>query len=186
MNDNINFENQDFSRAPLQKDTYEECMFRSCNFNGANLSDIVFVDCQFENSNLSNAILNNTTIQACEFRHCKMIGVRFEQCNQVMISFAFENCMLNLASFYQVKAGGTRFMNCNLQEADFSYADLARSLFQGCDLFKAVFHQTILDKADLRTAENYSIDPENNYLKGTKVSASGLPGFMEKYGLEID
>jgi uncharacterized protein YjbI with pentapeptide repeats len=38
-------------------------------------------------------------------------------------------------------------------------------MFQNCDLYRAVFDNTIIEEADLRSAENYSIDPENNYLQ---------------------
>jgi hypothetical protein len=53
-------------------------------------------------------------------------------------------------------------------------------------MYKAVFDNTILEDADLRTAENYSIDPENNYIRKAKVASEALPGLLEKYDLEIE
>jgi hypothetical protein len=43
-----------------------------------------------------------------------------------------------------------------------------------------------LKKADLRTAYNYHIDPESNKLKKAKFSLQGLPGLLDKYGIDIE
>jgi fluoroquinolone resistance protein len=59
-------------------------------------------------------------------------------------------------------------------------------IFDNCDLKNAAFDQTILEKADFRTAFNYSIDPDNNKIKKAKFSISGLTGLLEKYNIEIE
>ncbi len=38
-----------------------------------------------------------------------------------------------------------------------------------CDLNRAVFDNSILEKADFRTSLNYSIDPELNRIKKAKI-----------------
>ena len=45
--------------------------------------------------------------------------------------------------------------------------------------------QTILEKADFRTAKNYSIDPEQNRLKKAKFSLSGVVGLLRKYDIVV-
>ena len=58
--------------------------------------------------------------------------------------------------------------------------------FINCDFSGAVFENTILEKADLRTAINYSIDPEINRLKKAKFSMPGLIGLLDKYDIELE
>ena len=98
----------------------------------------------------------------------------------------FEGCFMNLSSFYQLKLKGKSFNNCSLQEVDFTEADLSGSLFYNCDLKRAIFDRTILLKSDLKSATNYSIDPENNRIKGAQFSKDGLIGLLEKYAIKID
>ena len=43
-----------------------------------------------------------------------------------------------------------------------------------------------LEKADFRTAANYSFNPELNKMKKTRFSLSGLPGLLAKYDIEIE
>ena len=115
-----------------------------------------------------------------------MLGLRFENCNQVGLSVSFKNCNLNLSSFFRTKLKKTTFTGVKLQEADFSECDLSSSVFDECDLTRAAFQGTIIEKADFRTSFNYSIDPENNRIKGAKFALAGVPGLLDKYNLEIE
>jgi len=54
-----------------------------------------------------------------------------------------------------------------------------------CDLARATFDNSIIEKADFRSSFNYSINPEINRIKMAKFSVSGLPGLLEKYDIEI-
>jgi hypothetical protein len=49
----------------------------------------------------------------------------------------------------------------------------------------SIFENTLLEKADLRTAFNYSIDPEMNRVKKAKFSIAGVTGLLDKYDIEI-
>ena len=82
------------------------------------------------------------------FTGCKMLGVHFEYCNRLSFSAAFEECILNLSSFYRLSMKKTIFRKCSLQEVDFAECDLSGSLFDNCDLSKAKFDRTTLRKAD--------------------------------------
>ncbi|MFM7194091.1 MAG: pentapeptide repeat-containing protein, partial [Bacteroidota bacterium] len=93
---------------------------------------------------------------------------------------------LNHSSFYKTKIKKTIFKNSQFKEADFSEADLSGSLFDNCNMERAIFDRTILEKADLRTSYNYSIDPELNRIKKAKFSLMGISGLLEKYDIEID
>jgi uncharacterized protein YjbI with pentapeptide repeats len=98
----------------------------------------------------------------------------------------FEDCQLNLSSFFKLKLKNTRFIKCSLHEVDFTEADLTSSVFENCDLQRTIFSNTILEKADFRTAFNYSIDPEVNRIKKAKFSLPGVLGLLSKYAIEID
>jgi len=81
---------------------------------------------------------------------------------------------------------GISFQQCSMEEVDFTRAELNQTSFEQCDLHRAIFDQSNLEKADFRTAARYSIDPENNYLKGARFSQLGLAGLLQKYNLEIE
>jgi uncharacterized protein YjbI with pentapeptide repeats len=73
-----------------------------------------------------------------------------------------------------------------VREADFSSADLTASGFLNCDLSRSVFHQSILEKVDFRSANNYSVDPELNRIKKAKFSLPGVSGLLDKYQIIIE
>jgi hypothetical protein len=43
-----------------------------------------------------------------------------------------------------------------------------------------------LEKADIRTSHNYTIDPEKNKVKKAKFSIHGIAGLLDKYDIEIE
>ena len=73
-----------------------------------------------------------------------------------------------------------------MQEVDLSNAELQGANFDGCDLLNAAFENTNLENADLRTAFNFSIDPEKNRLKKARFSTSGLASLLNKYDIRIE
>jgi uncharacterized protein YjbI with pentapeptide repeats len=79
-----------------------------------------------------------------------------------------------------------RFKKCSLQEVDFTEADLSALVFDQCDLAGAIFESTVLEKADFRTAYNYSMDPEKNRLKKARFSLSGVAGLLNKYEILLE
>jgi len=179
------FDKKDFSSEPLQKGAYEHCIFNHCNFSGSDLSSIRFIDCIFTGSNLSLSRLDKTVLRDVQFRDCKMVGLHFEQCDPFGLSFGFEGGQLDQSSFYRTKLKKTVFKNIQLKEVDLTECDLTSAVFDHCDLAGATFENTILEKADLRTSFNYSIDPERNRVKKAKFSLQGLPGLLNKYDIEI-
>jgi len=50
----------------------------------------------------------------------------------------------------------------------------------------ATFDKATLEKADFRTAINYSIDPTNNRIKKAKFSLLGVVGLLDKFDISID
>ena len=114
-----------------------------------------------------------------------MLGLRFDDCNPFGLSFNFENCILNHASFYKLKIKKTTFKNTQLQEVDLTECDLTSSIFENCDLTRTIFNNTNIEKADFQTSHNYSIDPEINRIKKAQFSIMGISGLLDKYDIKI-
>jgi fluoroquinolone resistance protein len=180
------FEKIDFKTNPLKKGEYESCSFKNCDLSEADLADIRFMDCHFTGCNLSLAKFQKTFFQDVKFKDCKMLGLRFEHCDPFNLSFGFDNCQLNHSSFYRLKLKKILFKNCQLQECDFTDTDLSNAVLDDCDLAKSTFENTILEKGDLRTAYNYTIDPELNRVKKARFSLQGVPGLLTRYDIEIE
>ena len=73
------------------------------------------------------------------------------------------------------------FNICKLIEVDFTEAVLNGAIFDNCDLSRAIFAQTDLEKADFTTALNFNIDPEQNRIKKARFSKDGLAGLLIKH-----
>jgi uncharacterized protein YjbI with pentapeptide repeats len=180
------FEKTDFTENALAKGEYGSCVFINCNFSNADLSGINFSECEFTGCNLTLAKTSKTSFINAKFRDCKLTGLRFDTCNDFLFTADFENCMLNISSFYKLKIKKIKFKSCMLHEADFTEADLSGSLFENCDLARAIFQNTILEKADFRSAYNYSLDPGMNKVKKAKFSTAGLVGLLDKYDIDVE
>jgi len=98
---------------------------------------------------------------------------------------SFENCILNLSSFFGLKIKKTEFKNSILHEVNFTKTDLSGSIFDNCDLSRSIFENTILEKVDFRTSWGYAMDPEKNMIKKAKFKTEGIAGLLHKYDIEI-
>ncbi len=165
---------------------FEQCTFKNCDLGYASLSGMLFTDCAFENCNLSLAKIEKTGFQDVSFKGCKMSGLNFSHGNDFGLKMGFENCQLDDTVFFKKKLKNTTFRQCSLKNADFTECDLTAAVFDNCDLELAVFERTILKDADLRTAYNFTIDPEKNALYGARFSLYGLQGLLVKYGVAVE
>lgn len=176
---------ENYTSSKLPKGDYENCRFIECIFAGSDLSAINFVECIFEHCDFSNAKIYGTSFRDVHFQNCKLLGLNFDDCNKLLISFRFTDCILNFSSFHKLDIPKSHFAGCKLQEVDFTNTNLKNAVFDECDLSGARFERSDLRKADFRTAVNYSIDPEDNQITGAKFSIMGLAGLLDKYDIEI-
>jgi uncharacterized protein YjbI with pentapeptide repeats len=144
------------------------------------------MECSFKNCNFSLAVLQNTGLKNIKFIGCKLMGLDFSGCNNFLFSMSFQDCILDYSTFLQKKMKKTHFIDCSLQDVDFSNVDLTMALFKNCDLMNTTFAGTILEKADFRTAKNYSLDPGENKMKQAKFSHLQLAGLLDKFDLDIE
>ncbi|HEY4110880.1 pentapeptide repeat-containing protein [Puia sp.] len=180
------FDTIDFTIKPPAKGTYDHCIFSHCDLSSVNLSEIIFVDCRFTGCNLSMAAVSATVFRDVQFGECKILGVRFDQASAFGFSCRFTDCIVDHSFFYQMKMKKTAFVRCQLRQVDFSGCDLSQAVFDACDLSDAAFENTVLEKADLRTAFHYSIDPERNRLKKARFSLEGVRGLLGKYDIVVE
>lgn len=171
--------------AELEEE-YENHLFQNCNFAGIKLSDTIFFECEFVQCDFSLANVKKTSFREVSFKECKLMGLRFDECDTLLLSFNFQKCILNFSSFHKLNIKKTVFNSCTLHEVDFSESDLTNAVLKECDLTRATFDKTILEGADLRTAYHFSIDPANNRLKKARFSKEGLMGLLDKYHLIIE
>ena len=183
--ENTSFEKQNYSKIALAKGEYDNCTFVNCIFSDSDLSNVNFTECEFQDCDLSNVNLKHTVLNDVSFSNCKLLGLQFNHCSDFLFSVSFNECNLSLASFYQVKAKGTKFSACMLHQVDFTEADVTNSLFNNCDFKAAIFERTMLEKSDFRTSYNYVIDPEINKIKKAKFSMPEVLGLLRKYNIEV-
>jgi len=165
---------------------FDQYRFVNCDFTGADLSNLRFADCLFERCNLSSARLAGTALQNVAFDECKLLGLQFTACRDMLFGVHFDQCQLRYASFAGRKMPGTHFVRCALDEADFADADLSAAVFRDCSLASAVFQKTRLVGADFTTATGFTIDPETNSLLNARFTLPGLLGVVAKYGLVVE
>lgn len=85
-----------------------------------------------------------------------------------------------------VYIAGKSFEKVDSNKNSMALGEYENCKFIDCDLAQAVIDNTMLDKADLRTSFNYSIDPERNRIKKAKFSIIGIAGLLDKYDIEIE
>ena len=98
-------------------------------------------------------------IKNCAFRYNDFSGMAlngFDWTGAELQQCTFDDTRLAGGSFYGVRLGGTRFTRCDLQ------------------------------KADLRTAEEYAIDLETNKLKGARFSFPDVVRLLDGTGIVIE
>jgi uncharacterized protein YjbI with pentapeptide repeats len=164
---------------------FEQCRFVGSDFSGADLTNKRFIDCLFERCNLSLATLAGAAFQQVTFRECKLSGVQFSACRDMLFEIELAHCQLPYASFHGKRMRGTRFTHCVLNDVDFSYTDLTEAVFQECTLTGAIFEQTQLTAADFTTATGFLIAPDSNSVKKARFSLEGLPGLLSKYDIIV-
>mgnify|MGYP001012666393 CR=1 FL=1 len=162
---------------------FERCVFRGCRWTGADLQGCRFTECRFESCDLSNVRLTATGLRQVSF---KLLGIAFDASSDFLLAVKFEACLMDLCIFRGMRLPGTLFQGCRMRETDLSEAKLSSARFDDCDLTGAIFDRTDLEKADLRTAHGFLIDPERNRVKHARFSRQDLYGLLYRYGIVVE
>lgn len=165
---------------------FSACTFKQCRMQTGSLSSYSFENCVFEECDLSLMAVRSTAFKQVRFQQCKMEGINFFDCCRTVLEMRFEGCNLRYSSFAQLPLRHTEFIDCSLREVSFLKTDLLGASFTRCDLARAVFLQSNLEKADFSSAYNFTLDPDVNRMRKARFSVYGLPGLLEKYGIEVE
>lgn len=164
---------------------YESCHFVRCDFQNSNISNIQFEDCIFEDCDMSNSIVTDTSFQSCQMSRCKVIGLRWDSCNQFLFRVSFLECKLDNSVFHGLKLESSQFESCSMRFVDFERCQLKRVVLEECDLEGAIFKNTNLSNTNLLTSFNFSIDPSANNVTKLLLHNSQLPYLLKKFDLNV-
>lgn len=183
------FLDQSFNKivaSQLTVGDYENCSFRNCDFSNFNLSGFKFSNCDFHDCNFSNAGVTDTAFRDVNFQDCKMLGLRFDHCNQFGFSVNIKNSVLNHSSFFKMDLRKCRFQESIFHEVDFTETNLMKVHFDHCDFRQSIFDRSNLDGANLKTAFNFSINPNQNSIKKAQFSSDNISGLLLHLDIIID
>lgn len=172
--------------SSLDAQEYAYCHFIKGQFEGLDLNEKEFTECNFEDCDLSNAMIANTSFQEVKFTNCKLLGLAFDTCNPFNLELAFDRCILSMSSFYKTNMSKTPFISCQLEDVDFVECNLTEAKLSQCQLAGATFSRSKLIKADFRESINYSIDPNENQIKGALFSQPEVLSLLEVFNIKID
>lgn len=96
---------------------------------------------------------------------------------------ALSRCPLRVNEAPGLNLRGATLEACSAKEADFAEADLRDALCPRTDFAGAKFHGTNMERADMREALNYVIDPRVNKVKGARFSLPEAVALLR--GLDI-
>lgn len=179
------FRNEIFNDNNTKYKDFENCTFYNCDFRNCTFKTITFIDCNFFDCNFQDTKINYVSLRGVFFNKCNFTNVNFAMTDQVIYEFHFTDCLLDYAKFYALKLKKMKFINCSMIAADFMSSDLTEVLFDNCNLRRAVFIDTIANKADFSTSYDYAFDPEKNKIKKAIFSMEGLKGLLEKYDIVV-
>lgn len=182
------FRELDLAGRRLVGSAFYDCQFEACIFAESVLQGCRFVGCTFDECDLSLIQIPGSAFSATRFSDSRLIGVDWTQADWAGVSLGqpigFERCALSHSTFIGLSLAGIQIKDCLAADVDFREVDLSRADFSGSDLNQSLFSSTDLSKADLRTARNYHIAPQQNTLTGTRFA---LPEAMSLlYNLDID
>ncbi|WP_299681787.1 pentapeptide repeat-containing protein [uncultured Dokdonia sp.] len=180
-----NYQGIDYTSQGFSIGEYDNCTFTNCLFPELHISNTTFLECTFIDCNFTNTKFGGTTLNDVFFKGCKMIGIDLSVCNDFMLSIKAEDSVLDLANCYQLNLSKTSFKECSLKEVDFTESNLSEVIFANCNLKDAIFDHTNLQKTDFKSALNYTIDLDQNTVKGAQFSKENIQGLLTKYGIKI-
>ncbi len=181
----LNFADLVFDDIATKFKDFENCTFTRCDFRMCTFQTVTFIDCTFLECNFQETKVNYVSLRGVSFRKCNFTSVNFAMTDQVIYEFHFVDCLLDYAQFYALKLKKMQFINCSMIAVDFMGSDLTEVLFDNCNLRRAVFVDTIANKADFSTSYDYAFDPEKNKIKKAIFSVDGLKGLLEKYDIVV-
>ena len=179
------FEDVDAKGEKLNGRRFENCSFKNCSFSDASFRDVTLIECKFDGCDLSNTQFTGARMRDSTFQDSKLIGINWASAS-ALSGVSFQKCILNLSVFQSLDLRKCAIVDCAAREADFSETNLSEANLRGTDFSGARFSNTKLEKADLRNAVNYAIDPNENRIKKAKFSLPEAMSLLQGLGIEVE
>jgi fluoroquinolone resistance protein len=162
--------------------TFVRCSFAECTFRACR-----FVNCTFQQCDLSLIQVPESAFSGTRFEDSKIVGVDWTQADWTAVGLGdpigFSKCAISHSTFIGLSLKELQIKECIATDVDFREVDLTKSDLSGTDLSESLFSHTNLTEADLSSARNYHIPPEQNILRRAKFS---LPEAMALlYSMDI-
>lgn len=180
------FSRQDIFSADLQDKIFEKCKFNHCTFLDCDFSGVEFADCSFENCSVGPVKVFDTSFRNVIFQNSKLVGVDFSKCSTSFFELHFLQSLVDTCNFSATKMTVSTLSDSTIRGCTFGETDLRKVIFQNCDLNGSAFHLAKLEKADFRTAKNYSINPASNKIKGALFSLPGAISLLHAFDIKLD
>lgn len=182
------FKGLDLPNVEVSETEFHQCVFRDCSLKEAAFRKCRFVECQFYGSDLSLIDVAGSAFIGVSFEDCTLVGVNWARADWSALnlgkSLDFRRCALSHSTFLSVPLKASSLIDCVARNVDFREADLTRVDLSGTDLSEGLFQGTNLRKANLSSARNYAINPDENSIAGAKFA---LPEAMSLlYNMDIE
>lgn len=99
---------------------------------------------------------------------------------------AFEECVLDYATFFGLDLREARFTGCSAKEVDFAEARMTGVDCSGTDFTRATFAHTDLARSDFRGARNYRISPTANTVKKAHFSLPDALALLAEFDVKVE
>ena len=185
----VTFEGLDLAQETIEGAYFEDCTFVDCVLPGLVLEDCELTGCRIEGGDLSLLRPVATRFSEVTFHRAKLLGVDWTLAAWPRLSVsglvAFAHCTLDDSSFMGLRLPEVAFHHCSLVDVDLSECDLSRATFVGSRLDRAHFGRTDLRGAHLEGATGYRIDVRSNQVGGATASLPDAASFLGQLGLVL-
>lgn len=184
------YEDLIISKENLEEIDFREGEFYNCTFSNLDLSERdlregTFENCSFKNVRLNNNKLDGVRFLGVVFLDSELISLNFTKINQFVIDINIENSYLKYCNFSDLNLGKMKIQSSSLIESICFQTNFEKGSFKGTDLNGTTFDRCNLEKVDFRGSENYTINLNENKIKGAIFSEDGLAGLLKNFEIKI-
>ncbi|HEY0177722.1 MAG TPA: pentapeptide repeat-containing protein [Pedobacter sp.] len=178
------FEKINYEEKQIRNRYFDQCVFYKSTIKGCIFEDCTFNKCTFEETDLSLIKLKDTYIQDCTLLNCKAIGILWYNAGNPF-SVDANGSVLSYSSFFGKNLKKAKLQNCIAREVDFTGCNMNSADVSGTDFMASTFSDTNLRLANFTGAQNYSIDPVFNKVKGAIFQLPAAISFLDSLGIII-
>lgn len=170
----------DFSRCTLSGSSFHDVTFHDCRFRATELDDCRFERCEFfdpeqdTKCDFSFASLRDTVFEKCDlttslFVRTRAYGLTLSRCQAQGTEFTEADFSLALPTGHDSDVCHAVFDGCNLSYADFSGTDLTACRLTDNRLVHSVWHNAVLERAQLAGSTLDNIEGKGLVLRGADL-----------------